>query len=190
MVSYGIRYQVSGIKCQVSGIRYQVPGIKCQVSGARYQVSGIRYQVWGIRYRVLGIRYQVPILLWTGKCLGHVSLCVSSTRLRIRDGWWSFLGRVFRTRSVMGRLWDDHFRHLGHPPKCYRDASSGNTSLFWYHFNVILTNSHWAIISYHIFVPRIDFQLKKQVPCQEACKCKQSSGVGMHQNPHFPLKPV
>ena len=39
-----------------------------------------------------------------------------------------------------GRLWDDHFRHLGHPPKFYRvqDASSGNNSPFWYHFRIIL----------------------------------------------------
>ena len=29
-------------------------------------------------------------------------------------------GRLFRTKSVMGRLWDDDFMHLGHPPKFYR----------------------------------------------------------------------
>ena len=31
-----------------------------------------------------------------------------------------------------GRLWDDHLRHLGYPPKFYRvqDASSGNDSTF------------------------------------------------------------
>ncbi len=28
-----VRYQVSGVGCQVSGIRYQVSGIGCQVSG-------------------------------------------------------------------------------------------------------------------------------------------------------------
>ena len=31
----------------------------------------------------------------------------------------------FRTRSVMGRLWDDHFRDLGHPPKFYRVQDAG-----------------------------------------------------------------
>ena len=42
---------------------------------------------------------------------------------------------TFLIKSVMGRLWDNHFRQLGHPPKFYRvqDASSGNNSPFWYH---------------------------------------------------------
>ena len=37
-------------------------------------------------------------------------------RLINSDGWPGVLGRHFRTRSVMGRLWDDRFRHLDHPP--------------------------------------------------------------------------
>ena len=48
-----------------------------------------------------------------------------SIRLGISDGWSGFLGRLFQTRSVMGRLWDDHFRDLGHPPKFYRVQDAG-----------------------------------------------------------------
>ena len=39
-----------------------------------------------------------------------------------------------------------------------------------------------------MFFPKSDFQQKKRRPCQDAYK--QSSGVGMHQNPHFQLKPI
>ena len=46
-------------------------------------------------------------------------------RLRNSDGWRHVLGRLFRTRSVMGRLWDDHFRDLGYPPKFYRGQDAG-----------------------------------------------------------------
>ena len=93
----------------------------------------------------------------------------------------------FLTKSVMGRLWDDHFRQLGHPPKFYRvqDASSSNNSLFWYHFRVILITNHSKITKYHVFSKK---WLSKQKKCQDAYK--QSSGVGMHQNPHFQLKPM
>ena len=27
--------------------------------------------------------------------------------------------------KIMGRLWDDHFRDLGHPPKLYRVQDGG-----------------------------------------------------------------
>ena len=37
----------------------------------------------------------------------------------------SIRGRLFGTRSVMGRLWDDHFRDLGYPPKFYRVQDAG-----------------------------------------------------------------
>ena len=37
----------------------------------------------------------------------------------------TFFERLFRTRSVMGRLWDDHFRDLGYPPKFYRGQDAG-----------------------------------------------------------------
>ena len=64
-----------------------------------------------------------------------------------------------------GRLWDDHFRHLGHPPKFYRvqDASSGNNSHFGHHFMVILMKNQ----SFACFFPKSDFQ-KKKGPCQDA----------------------
>ena len=39
-----------------------------------------------------------------------------------------------------------------------------------------------------MFFPKSDFQKTKKGPCQDAYK--QSSGVGMHQNPHFQLKPI
>jgi hypothetical protein len=89
----------------------------------------------------------------------------------------------------MGRLWDDHFRHLGHPPKFCRvqDASSGNNSPFWYHVRVKLIKNHATIIKCHVFSNKL-LSKKKKGPCQDACK--QSSGMGMHQNPHFQLKPV
>ena len=38
------------------------------------------------------------------------------------------------------------------------------------------------------FFQQMTFNKKKKAPCQEAYK--QSSGVGMHQNPHFQLKPL
>ena len=46
-------------------------------------------------------------------------------RLRNSDGWRDVFWRLFRTRSVMGRLWDDHFRDLGYPPKFYRGQDAG-----------------------------------------------------------------
>ena len=96
--------------------------------------------------------------------------------------WDDFL----QTKSVVGQLWDNHFRQLGHPPKFYRvqDASSGNNSPFWNHFNVILMNNHPKITQYHVFSKK---WLKKK-KCQDAYK--QSSGVGMHQHPYFQLKPI
>ena len=38
----------------------------------------------------------------------------------------------FRTKSVMGRLWDEHLRHLGYPPQLYgvQDTISGKNSRF------------------------------------------------------------
>ena len=33
--------------------------------------------------------------------------------------------RLSATRSVMGRLWDDHFRDLGYPTKFYRTQDAG-----------------------------------------------------------------
>ena len=46
-------------------------------------------------------------------------------RLRNSDGWRDIFWRLFRTRSVMGRLWDDHFRDLGYPPKFYKGQDAG-----------------------------------------------------------------
>ena len=111
-------------------------------------------------------------------------------RLGISDGWWSVLGRLFQTRSVMGRLWDDHFRDLGHPPKFYsvQDASSGNKSPFWYHFEFILMKNHSEITTYHVFFVKKWLSKKTKRPLPGCWS--QSSRVGMHPNPHFQLKPI
>ena len=88
-------------------------------------------------------------------------------RLRISDGWSGVFGRLFQTESVMGRLWDDHFRQLGHPPKFYRvqDASSGNNSPFWYHFRVNLMKNHWKITKNHVFSKKW-LSKKKKAPAR------------------------
>ena len=49
-------------------------------------------------------------------------------RLRNSDGWSEVQGRRFWTRSLMGQLWYDLFRHLGHPPKSIGPRMS---VLFW-----------------------------------------------------------
>ena len=41
-------------------------------------------------------------------------------RLRNSDGWRDVLGRLFRTKSVMGPPWDDYFGDLGCPPKFHK----------------------------------------------------------------------
>ena len=42
--------------------------------------------------------------------------------LRNTDGWSGVLRRLVPTRSVTGRLWDDHFRDSGYPPTFYRGS--------------------------------------------------------------------
>ena len=49
----------------------------------------------------------------------------TSGKLRNGDGWSGVWGRLFQTKSVMERRRDDHFRHLGHPPKFYRVQDAG-----------------------------------------------------------------
>ena len=108
-------------------------------------------------------------------------------RLGISDGWSGVLGRLFQTRSVMGRLWDDHFRDLGHPPKFYRvqDASSGNNSPFWYHFRVILMENHWKIINLHVFLKKWLSTKKKKAPARMLVTVVRS---GDAPKPPFPIK--
>ena len=64
----------------------------------------------------------------------------------------------------MGRLWDDHFRQLGHPPKFCRvqDASSGNHSPFWYHFRFILMKKSLNKSLNIMFFPKNDFRNKEK----------------------------
>ena len=78
----------------------------------------------------------------------RINITCMIIRLRNSDGWSGFWGRLFRTKSVMGRLWDDHFRHLGHPPKFYRfqDAGFIDGSSIWWQFRLILKTNHWKII--------------------------------------------
>ena len=90
-------------------------------------------------------------VLWLTGLLGRwltVGLITGECGLRNSDGWLDVLGRLFRTRSVMGRLWDDHFRDLGHPPKFYRvqDACFIGGSSIWWQIIVILEKNHWNIL--------------------------------------------
>jgi len=48
------RFQMSGVRCQVSDVRCQVSGVRCQVSDVRCQVSGVRCQISDIRYQMSG----------------------------------------------------------------------------------------------------------------------------------------
>ena len=52
---------------------------------------------------------------------------VMDTQCRVgnSDGWRIVLGRIFRARSVMGRLWDGHCRDLGYPPKLGKGQDAG-----------------------------------------------------------------
>ena len=69
--------------------------------------------------------------------LGNV---MTACRLRTMDGWSGVRGEFVGTKPVLGRLWDEPFRHLGHPPKFYRvqDAGFINGSSSWWQINVIL----------------------------------------------------
>ena len=49
-------------------------------------------------------------------------ICGSDSKIVMLD---RAFGDDFRTRSVMGRLWDDDFRDLGYPPKSYRGQDAG-----------------------------------------------------------------
>ena len=96
------------------------------------------------------------ILNYRGHCSHDCRWCwtivaILGPRLRNSNVWSSVWGLLFRTNSVMGRLWDDHFRHLGHPPKCYRvqdlvllisprvDDILGS---FWWKIIKQITNNH------------------------------------------------
>ena len=64
---------------------------------------------------------------------GHGQSNCIVCRLLFSDGWRDIFCRLFRTRSAMGRLWDDHFRKLGYPPKFYKgqDAGFDSGSSIW-----------------------------------------------------------
>ena len=56
-----------------------------------------------------------------------------------------FTKRLFRAKSVMERLWGDHFGDLGYLPKKYgvQDARFTIHSSNGQDFTAILTNNHW-----------------------------------------------
>ena len=57
----GIRYQASSDNMSSTSVRYQVSGIRCQVSvsDVKCQGSGINYKHISVRYQVSGIKCQV-----------------------------------------------------------------------------------------------------------------------------------
>ena len=59
-----------------------------------------------------------------------------------------------------GRLWDEHLRHLGYPPKFYRvqDAISGKNSRFWCNFRIILMKNHQNLC----FRAKVTFEQKEK----------------------------
>ena len=107
-------------------------------------------------------------------------------RLRHSDGWSGFWGRLFQKKSIMGRLWDDHFRHLGHPAKFYRvqDAGFKDNSSSWWQICIILITTIWKTSKTHVFSPKWHYkQTKKRQGCWS-----HNLRVGMHQNPKFQWK--
>ena len=83
---------------------------------------------------------------WLCVCQG--SKCNGSrngqSRLRNKDGWWGLARRLFRTKSVMERLWNDHFGHLGYLPKFHgvQNARFIMNSSNGSHFTSMLTKNH------------------------------------------------
>ena len=93
----------------------------------------------------------------------NLQICLCPCRLRNSDGWSGVWGLLFQRRSVMGRLWDDHFRDLGHPPKFYRvqDAGFIGGSLSWWQIRVIFIKNNWKITKNNVFSPKWPKTTKK-----------------------------
>ena len=72
-------------------------------------------------------------------------------------------GRLFQTKPVMGRLWDDLFRDLGYPPKFYRvqDAGFIGGSSIWWQIIIILKKNLWQIIRNYGFLKNDIITTKK-----------------------------
>ena len=120
----------------------------------------------------------------------HSRECLLVHRFRNSDGWRDVFGRLFRTRSVMGRLWDDHFRDLGHPPKFYRvkDAGFIGGSSIWWQIILIFDKKHENKQHKLCIFAKVTINKKKKSPRQGSWP--QKSELGMHQNPHFQWKPM
>ena len=83
-------------------------------------VIGIRYQVLESGIAIpIGIPYGIPIGIpcrETSKKLRNAPLREShSLNTYFINGWG----------LAMGRLWDDHFRDLGYPPRFYKGQDGG-----------------------------------------------------------------
>ena len=125
--------------------------------------------------------------VWIHFLLGFTIFPLS--RLRNGDGWSGFWGRLFQTKSVMGRLWDDHFRDLGYPPKLYRVQDAGfigGSSILW-QILVIIMKNRWETSKHTMCFFKSDITNKNRK--RQGC-WPQKSGVGMHQNHNFQAKPM
>ena len=80
----------------------------------------------------------------------------------------------------MGRLWDDHFRDLGHPPKFYRvqDACFIGGSSIWWHIIVSFRKNQWKIMNFNVFSPKWHSTKKKS--SRQGC-WPQKCELGMPQ---------
>ena len=56
-------------------------------------------------------------------------ICLPDSEIVMVDR--AFGDDFFQTKSVMGRLRGDDFRHLGHPPKLYRVQDAGFIDGSW-----------------------------------------------------------
>ena len=115
-------------------------------------------------------------------------------RLRNSDGWSGVWGRLFRTKSVMGRLWDDHFRDLGYPPKFYRVRDAGfigGPSIWWQIIIIIiiiimiLKKHHRKIIKIHVCFIKVSLHTKTT-----AGKLATEVRIGDAPKPLFSIKSV
>ena len=73
---------------------------------------------------VFGFLTERALQTWMEVLLNSICI-IHFFRLRNSGVWRDIFWRHFRTRSVMGRLWDDHFRDLGYPPKFCKGQDAG-----------------------------------------------------------------
>ena len=79
------------------------------------------------------------------------------------------------SRMATGRLWDEHLRHLGYPPKFYRvqDAISGDNFRFRCHARVMFIKNHQNLC----FGPKVTFKNKnKKAPARKPANSRPEWG--------------